>query len=65
MQHPILSYLFFILLAANVALFGYYNFFKSGDNSSEAVKNAQSQLKNSVNFTNVSSELPAQIGTKK
>lgn len=65
MKKQMLSYLFFALLAANVAMFGFYNFLKTTASTSDSVKTAQSQLKNPITFSNVSSELPPLIGTKK
>ncbi len=59
-----MRYMFLVLLALNILTFGYYSFLhKPAD--SDSVIAARAGLINPVTVTNVSSELPALIGTKK
>lgn len=59
-----MRFVFLALLALNGLAFGYYNFLhKPNDNQSFA--QAKAGLTNPVSATNVSSELPPMIGTKK
>lgn len=59
-----MRYVFLALLVLNIVAFGYYSFlYKPSD--SESVRTAKAGLTNPVTATNVSSELPPMIGTKK
>ena len=63
-QGNIMRYIFLTLLLLNAGVFGYYTFLhKATDNQSLA--QAQASLTNPVTATNVTSELPPMIGTKK
>lgn len=59
-----MRYVFLALLALNVLTFGYYSFLHKPSDSDSVVA-ARAGLTNPVTATNVSSELPALIGTKK
>lgn len=59
-----MAYLFSGLLVANMVMFGFYSFLYKPSASSSAVQ-AQSTLTKPVTFSNVSSELPPMIGSKK
>lgn len=59
-----MRYVFLALLALNILAFGYYSFLHK-PSASDSVVTAQAGLTNPVAVTNVSSELPPMIGTKK
>lgn len=59
-----MRYLFLALVALNMAVFGYYSFLRK-PTESESVSKARAALVHPVTATNVSSELPPMIGTKK
>lgn len=59
-----MPYIFSGLLVANIVMFGFYTFLHK-PSVSDSVIQTQATLKNPVTFTNVSSELPPMIGTKK
>ena len=59
-----MKFLFLLLVVANVGAFGYYNYLHK-PKPSESIQQMTSGLKNPVTATNVSNELPAQIGSKK
>ncbi|MFW2177775.1 MULTISPECIES: hypothetical protein [unclassified Moraxella] len=59
-----MRYIFLALLALNVLTFGYYSYVHK-DKPSQSYVIAKAELTNPVNATNVSSELPPMIGTKK
>lgn len=59
-----MRYLFLVLVALNIAVFSYYNFIHQPTESKSIVQ-ARSQLINPVTATNVTSELPPMIGSKK
>lgn len=59
-----MRYLFLALVALNMAVFGYYSFLRK-PTESQSVSQARAALVHPVTATNVSSELPPMIGTKK
>lgn len=59
-----MRYLFLALVALNIAVFGYYSFLRK-PTESQSVSQARAALVHPVTATNVSSELPPMIGTKK
>lgn len=59
-----MRYIFLALLALNILTFGYYSFLHKPTDT-DSVVTAKASLNNPVTVTNVSSELPPLIGTKK
>ena len=59
-----MRYLFLALVELNMAVFGYYSFLRK-PTESQSVSQARAALVHPVTATNVSSELPPMIGTKK
>ncbi|WP_394261938.1 hypothetical protein [Moraxella boevrei] len=59
-----MRYIFLALLLLNVVAFGYYSYLHK-PSVSQSVVQTQATLTNPVTATNVSSELPPMIGTKK
>lgn len=59
-----MRYVFLALLVLNIVAFGYYSFLHKPAES-DSVVSAKASLNNPVAVTNVSSELPPLIGTKK
>lgn len=59
-----MKFVFLALLVLNIGAFGYYSYLYEPKDNSESVQQMKSTLKNPVNVTNVSSELPPQIGSK-
>lgn len=59
-----MKFLFLLLLVGNIGVFGYYSYLHK-PKESESVAQMTATLKNPVTATNVSSELPPQIGSKK
>lgn len=59
-----MRYLFLALVALNMAVFGYHSFLRK-PTESQSVSQARAALIHPVTATDVSSELPPMIGTKK
>ena len=59
-----MRYLFLALVALNMAVFGYYSFFRK-PTESQSLPEAAAALVHPVTANNVSNELPPRIGTKK